>query len=326
MVNLGEAVNDFLIYLDGLRRAKNTIKSYNFDLKDFINFVVEHKNTLEIEDLTLKRLTLSYLDSLKFYNNKKNKNEYAISSLNRKRSCIRKFSKFLYIREYTTENVEKQIETIKNNKKASIDILDTEEISEVYTYFNNLIKNSPTPIKEYKAIRNKFIFNTLIYTALRVSELTSLKWTNIDLVKNNIFVEEGKGNKQRIIPINPEYKTDIQNYKDYLTNFHKNDNSIFKGYVFPRNERNTNINITTKTIRCIVKDTVHEAGIKGKHISPHSLRHTFASHSLLNNMSIPSLANILGHSQNSITLNIYSHVINEEQKQTEMSKLSYRTL
>ncbi len=322
MVNLEESVNDFLIYLDGLRRSKNTIKSYGSDLKDFINFVLKHKNTLKLEDLALKRITLSYLDSLKVYNNN---NEYAISSLNRKRICIRKFSKFLYIREYTTENVAKQIELIKNNKKASIDILDTKEISEVYTYFNNLIKNSPTPIKEYKAIRNKFIFNTLIYTALRVSELTELKWTNIDLVKNNIFVEKGKGNKQRIIPINPEYKIDIKNYQDYLIHFHKNDHSIFEGYVFPRNERNINIHITTKTIRYIVKNTVCQAGIIGKHISPHSLRHTFASHSLLNNMSIPSLANILGHSQNSITLNIYSHVINEQQKQTEMSKLSYRT-
>lgn len=319
MVRLKEALEDFLIYLEGIRMSENTVKNYNSDLSAFISFIEEKRDTCDIDEKDLKRMSFNYLDTLRYYNGGK---EYSISTLNRKRISMRKFIFFLYRREYIEDNFGKQIEVIKKNKSATKDILDENELKAMNDMLKADIDNAKDNMSQYRAYRNRFIMLSFIYTGVRVSELITIKWSNIDFANNLILIEKGKGNKQRTIPINPEYKKEIILYKEKIAEIFQGNSSIFNCYIFFRDERNVKISLTTKTVRTITSEIFGRLSVN-KHISPHSLRHTFASHSIKGQMSITTLAGILGHAKTSITLDTYSHIINEQQKQEEMSKLNY---
>lgn len=320
MIRLSDALEDFLIYLEGIRMSENTIKSYRSDLTAFITFVTNKRSTSNIEETDLKRICFNYLDTLRYYNKVE---EYSIPTLNRKRIAMRKFIYFLHKREYISDNFGKQIEVIKYNKPATKDVLDDHELQIVDELLKSDIDNVKDTMAKYRAYRNRFIILTFIYTGIRVSELINLKWSNIDYTNNTILIEKGKGNKPRTVPINPEYKPEIIQYKELLSTIFSGNNNLFDCFIFFRDERNVKISITTKTVRKIIGDIFSRLTTIKKHISPHNLRHTFASHSIKGKMSITTLAGILGHAKTSITLDTYSHIINEQQKQDEMGKLTY---
>ncbi|MCU5283298.1 tyrosine-type recombinase/integrase [Bacillus cereus] len=321
--NIERSIEDFLLYLEGLRYAPNTIKSYRFDLEGFFTFAIPHNKSMDFEFKRLEQLLLLYINSLRVYNNT---SEYEISTLNRKRACFRKYIKFLNKWEYISSDFSHKIESMKNKKNPNKDILNHEEVAKVQYYLDS-IQTSPwlTPKKQEKYIRNRFIFYTLLYSGLRVSELTNLRWKHFNITEGIIIVDEGKGNKNRTIPIHEELVQEYDTYKSSLLSMYGKEHPILTGYLFPRNEKHPDISLTTKTIRLIIRTIVKESSIVDKHISPHNLRHTFASYSVLNNISIPVLSSILGHSKKSITMDIYAHVIDDKQKENELKKLSFRS-
>lgn len=318
-INYEEAVDDFLMSYKGLRKSELTISSYGFDLRLFMEFIEENKGTTTLDEATFRRMTLLYLDTLHVYG--EDGKEYKVSSLNRKRIAIRRFVSFLAKRDYIHRDFTSSIEMVKNNNKPEKAVLEDNEVSKCIKVLEKKNKKARTKHKEFTSIRNLFIFITFIYTGVRVNELVNIKWSDFDFEKNNIRIRKGKGNKERVIPINTELLEELEVYKSYLSNIFEN-KDVFSGYLFFRSENTTDTPLSTKTARRVVEDTIKKSKIDKK-ITPHNLRHTFASYGIKNNMSIPVLASILGHSKNSITLDIYAHIINEVQKQEEMDKISF---
>ena len=317
-IDYKEAVEDFLMSYKGLRKSELTIVSYGFDLKLFMEYIKENKGTTILDEATFRRITLLYLDTLQEYGDG---NEYKTTSLNRKRIAIRRFVSFLAKRDYIQRDFTPSIEMVKSNYKAEKEVLEDNEVTKCIKVLEKKNKKARTKHKEFTSIRNLFIFITFIYTGVRVNELVNIKWSDFDFEKNNIKIRKGKGNKERIIPINSELLEELEFYKSYLGKIFK-DIDVFSGYLFFRNEFTTDTALSTKTARRVVQETISKSKIE-KSITPHNLRHTFASYGIKNNMSIPVLASILGHSKNSITLDVYAHIINENQKQEEMDKISF---
>lgn len=325
MVEIDKAIDHFENYLKNLRKSKRTIKNYKLDLLDFQKYLLGEKGKTILQEKDFKRVCLSYIDSLNTYEDVDEVKEYAPSSLNRKRTSMRMFIRFLKERDYISEDFRSQIHSIRKRKHIP-DILTVAEIEEVDKLLNKEISEANTKHLLYIKMRNKLMFYLFLYLGVRVSELLKLKWEHIDFLKDEILIEAGKGDKPRVIPLKPELKLLIYSYKDVvqsISNDGRDYSGGFKGYIFYSNIRNKDISLNPKTAERVIKDLVKNAGIE-KNITPHSLRHTMASHGIQSKMNIAVLASILGHSTPVITLDIYTHVISEEQRKEEMKKLSYR--
>ena len=294
------------------RKSKNTILSYNTCLNDFLSFI---KDTYEGE-FELKDATMDYIDSLS--------GELKVGSINTKRSGIRSFISFLYERDYIKEDFSHYIKNLKNNRK-QIDILEPEEIKLLINYLTDELKKAKG-YNIYPKARNLTLIIFMLYTATRRGEVVNVKFSDIDFINNEIRIL-GKGNKERIVPLRQEVKDSLYNFRDIIEKLHNADYNVKSDYVF-RSERvnpQTGLKDTPMTARNvlkIVKSSCKKAGIE-KNITAHSLRHIFASYAIQSNVNLRALSDILGHSNTSTTLDIYSHVISNELKKQEMNKLEY---
>jgi integrase/recombinase XerD len=140
----------------------------------------------------------------------------------------------------------------------------------------------------------------LYSSGLRVSELVNLKVNDINLNENIGWVRKGKGNKDRLFAVSPQLVSDI---KDYLKDRGNN-------YIFSKDKP-----LTTRNIQKIIKATKTRAGINKK-VTPHTLRHSFATHLLENGTDIRIIQALLGHS-NLNTTQIYAHVSSEQIKKVQ---------
>lgn len=326
MIELTIAMSKYEKYLKNLRKADLTIKNYKLDLVDFFDYVLQEEGSTIIKKDKFKELSLSYVDNLNTYEVNGKEEEYQTSSLNRKRTSLRMFIKYLKDRDYIAENFSGQIESIKRRGSTTKEVLTPEEILKVEELINEEISTSKTKHSIYIKMRNKLIFFMFIYTGVRVSELLMIKWENIDFLNEKIFIEFGKGDKPRTIPLKQELKVLLYSHKEIIESISTPDKDYtnhFKGYLFYTNIRNKDITLTSKTIERIIKGIMKQLQIE-KAISPHSLRHTMASYGIHNKMNLAVLSSILGHASPSITLNIYTHEISEEQRKEEMKKLSFR--
>ena len=155
--------------------------------------------------------------------------------------------------------------------------------------------------------RNIAMLETLYATGMRISELVNLKISNIDFNEYTIRVY-GKGNKERIVPINEKSHDTLENYINNYRNFLLKSKS--SEYVFINN---LGSRISRQGFFKILKKICDEAGIK-KTVSPHTLRHSFATHLLNNGADIRVIQELLGHS-NLTTTQIYSHLANSKLKE-----------
>jgi site-specific recombinase XerD len=150
--------------------------------------------------------------------------------------------------------------------------------------------------------RDKLLIGLMYATGLRVSEVSKLEWRSVDFDRNLIWVRDGKGCKDRIVCLPKSYKKLL---------FYQAELAGFKGYLFPGSSRATSNGpgsryISPRTVQRIVRTTVEGAGI-AKRITPHSLRHAFATHLLENGTDIRFIQKLLGH-KNLETTTIYTHV------------------
>lgn len=274
-------ISKYIDYLKYERKlSNNTIMSYQNDLNDLYIFFKE--------DL----INVTYKDMVKYINSMSNLNARSIAH---HISVLKSFYSFLVMNEDIKLN---PLENVKSPKLAQKlpKYLTIEEI-------NNLLNiNLNTPY-DY---RNKAMFELLYATGLRISELINLEFANID-IDNSILRVVGKGSKERMVPFNEKSS---QYLKLYIDNYR---NIILKGasstYLFISNAKK---NITRQGFFKILKQECKRAGIK-KDVSPHVLRHSFATHLLANGADIRVIQELLGHS-NIATTEIYTHVINEKVK------------
>ncbi|MDD4644186.1 MAG: tyrosine recombinase XerC [Bacilli bacterium] len=275
---------NFLKYLKYERGySKNTIINYENDINEFLSFLDE--NNLNFKTLTYQNIRpyLMKLHDLK----------YERSTISRKISSLRSFYKYL-----SKENI------IKDNPFLLVSLPKKDKKLPSFLYYNELedlfdIPDMNTPLGQ----RNRLIIELLYATGIRVGELVNIKLDDIDLY-NRIIRITGKGNKMRDI-IFSDYCKKIMNIylNDGYLKLLKNKKS---DYLILNNHGDQ---ITTRAIRYILNNIIKNTSLK-KHVSPHTLRHTFATHMLEAGADLLTVQELLGHESLSTT-QIYTHITNE---------------
>ncbi|MBQ2946794.1 MAG: site-specific tyrosine recombinase XerD [Bacilli bacterium] len=285
MSKLNDLIDEFLRYLlIDKGYSKNTIESYKRDLDKFLGY---NKN---------KTIDNISNDDLKKYIKYLNDNGLNEKSIARNISSLKSFYKFLVISKYISSNTSDSLylPKIKKNLPSTL----TEE--EIFSLLDiELIDNF--------SYRNKAMFELLYATGLRVSELINLKLQDVDF-SQDIIRTFGKGSKERIIPIGDYAKEYLEKYiYKYRSSMLKKESSE---YIFINNHGKQ---MTRQGFFKIIKKIAREKGIN-KELSPHTLRHSFASHLLKYGADLRTIQELLGHSDISTT-QIYTHITNEELKQ-----------
>lgn len=264
----------------------NTIEAYCADLEKFSGYMVSAHPSLLPADVKLAHLQefIKVLASL----------DIEASSQSRILSGIRTFYKYMLLENLIKDDPTQLLDMPKIGRKLP-QVLTQEEIEKMI----NVIDLS-NPLGE----RNKAIIETLYGCGLRVSELTDLKLTNLYPDEGYIIII-GKGNKQRLVPIGPSVVDQIKRYKDHIR-CHLPIKHGHENYLFLNQNGKK---LTRAMIFTIIKRTGSLAGIK-KIISPHTFRHSFATHLVENGADLRAVQDMLGHAFITTT-EIYTHIDRE---------------
>ena len=282
-MNWSDAINDFNDYLKIERGfSVNSISSYKEDISKFNKFIDNSKSPLEVSP-----------DDIKEFLQKISKGMNS-SSQSRIISGLRSFFEFLIFEKYISQNPLRLIESPKISRK----LPDTLSIEEIDLLISNL------DLSKEQGERNLAIIELLYGCGIRVSELVDLKISDLFFNENFIKVT-GKGNKQRLIPIGNITKQNVNNYLQNSRNKIKVV-SAFNDHVF-LNRRGKNL--TRAMIFTIVKNLAKKANFS-KSISPHTFRHSFATHLLENGADLRTIQQLLGH-ESITTTEIYMHLDNK---------------
>ena len=278
--------NTLIKFLDYLKYEKNysnnTIIGYQNHLELFISFIKNKK--------IKKKKNIDY-NTIRSYINYLYEKNYNPKSICNHISSLRSFFKYL-----------KNEEIIKNNPLILIENPKLERKLPKYLYYEDIEKILNTPdTNNDVGIRDALILELLYVTGIRVSELVNIKLSDIDY-KNKKIKITGKGNKQRIVIYGNKCSDLIDKYLCIRPNFLKNNTD----YLILGVKGNK---INDRVIRNIINNLATKAGIKIK-ISPHTFRHTFATHMLNEGADLRSVQELLGH-ENLSTTTIYTHVTNE---------------
>ena len=276
-------LKDYLIYLKIERGlSNNSIKSYSYDIQKLIIHINKYNGKL-----SLKKCDKQFMQEF-IYNISKKINSRSQARL---LSSLKSFFNYLIFEGYNKVSPMELIESPKIVSKLP-DVLSFKEIK---ILINNSEKN-----KDF-GIRNSAIIETLYGSGLRVSELINLKLSDIQYDEKLLLIH-GKGNKQRLVPLGSICELKINNYVDNIRNLKKikkNSNDI----VFLNRNGGK---LSRAMIFNIVKEAQRKSNIK-KNISPHTLRHSFATHLLENGADLRSIQIMMGH-ENITTTEVYTHL------------------
>ena len=278
-----EALNDFSLYLKIERgMSKHTVQNYTLDVQKLIRYLERHK-------IALGPLQITSLQIQEFiYEIAKEMNPRTQSRLI---SGLRSFFDYLIFENYLKSNPLERLEAPKIGRK----LPDTLSVGEI-----DLIVRA-IDLSESNGERNRAIIETLYSCGLRVSELTALKISDLFFEEGFIKVT-GKGDKQRFVPIGPLTQKYINLYKDQVRISMKIE-AAFNDTLF-LNRRGKQL--SRAMIFTIVKTLGEKAEIQKK-ISPHTFRHSFATHLLENGADLRAIQMMLGH-ESITTTEIYMHV------------------
>lgn len=277
-------------YLEFLKYQKNysdyTIKSYETDIMEYFNYInSEGLNYKDIEYSDI-RFYLMYLKDKKDNN----------ASIDRKLSALRGFYKYLVNENILHNNVFSLVNGPKKSKKLPR-YFDYNELEEMF-----LIPDTNTSLGQ----RDLLLLEMLYATGCRVGELVSIKVKNIDFNRRNILIV-GKGNKERYLNYG-EYCEDILN--KYLIDGYISLNKNNSDYLFLNNNGGV---LTERGVRFILDKIIKQTGIN-KNISPHMIRHSFATHLLNEGCDLLTVQKLLGHESIKAT-QIYTHVTTDRLKE-----------
>lgn len=275
-------MKDLEKYLDYLKYNKNysdkTILNYELDLKDYFNF-------LKVECLDYKDIT--YNDLMPLFEHFET-NKLTNKSIRRHISSIKGFYKYLVNNEIVNSNPFIYVNLPKKEQKLPRYLT----LSEMLSIFDKM------EIKTNYDLRDRLILELMYATGVRVSEVINIKVYDIDFYNNSIKVL-GKGSKERIVYYNEVVRDLLSKYMSIYDSLNKKNLE----YLFLNQKGDK---LTTKGISYIINQVIKKISFN-KHITPHMLRHTFATHLLNNGCSVTTVQELLGHSSIGTT-GIYTHV------------------
>lgn len=277
-------INDFKYYLQVEKSlSENSVISYESDIHKLMSFIEMFYPAKKPSDVTLQNLQefLKYISDFHFTE----------TTQSRIISGIKHFYKFLILENYIQTSPAELLETPRVKRKLPV-FLSVEEIDLMLSFIDR-----STPEGE----RNLAMLETMYSCGLRVSELISLKLSDLHI--NDGFISViGKGDKQRLIPIGKSALRLIDNYLTHHRNHIKikknNEDMIFLS------KRGTPI--TRQMVFYVIKDLAEKAGIK-KPLSPHTFRHSFATHLVEGGADLRAVQEMLGH-ESITTTEIYTHL------------------
>lgn len=260
--------------------AANTVSSYDDDVRKLLRYVADERKSLE--EITEDDLH-TFLAAL---------HDVGIQPRSQARiiSGIRSFFHFLKMEKIITKNPASLIEHPKIGRQLP-DVLTVEEIDAM---------EAAIDVSTYEGCRNRAIIETMYSCGLRVSELVGLKMSNVYLDEEYIIVE-GKGSKQRLVPISKTAAGEIVNYLERRSELCVKREASDILFLNRRGGA-----LSRVMVFYIVRDLCEACGIK-KRISPHSLRHSFATHLLEGGANLRAIQQMLGH-ESITTTEIYVHI------------------
>jgi len=323
MMEESTIIRKFLDYLKFEKRfSEHTAKCYGADLSQFGEFLIstsgaghqpadepislaQHQAgpatavatqaTLKVDQLLLSTQTDTVRAYLAFLNEK----QYSKATIARKLATLRSFYKFLVKRTQVSSNPVVAVRTPKQEKKLPR-FLEYEEVKKLL--------DTP-PVSSWLGARDRAILETLYSTGIRVSELVALNMDDIDFLGEVVHIR-GKGKKERIAPIGSSALQVIQHYMEFR-NKRAQSNSNFDSKVLFVNKHGRRL--STRSVRRKMDKYLKMAGLDPA-ISPHTLRHSFATHMLNNGADLRSVQELLGH-QSLSTTQIYTHLTTSKLKE-----------
>ena len=312
-------ISEFISYLQYEKHfSEHTAKCYGADLAQFCGFMLGKSDgeslsgssgfdtssgsggtaTAVQTEASQMLLTLD-TDSVRRYLGWMSEKSYSKSTMARKIATLRSFYKFLVKRNYVKSNPCLAVRTPKQEKRLP-KFLDYQQVQKLLS----------TPgTGSWLAARDRAILETLYSTGLRVSELVNLNMDDVDFLGEVVHVR-GKGKKERIAPVGTSSLQSIQCYIEYR-NKRSASNSNFDSKVLFVNKHGRRL--STRSVRRKMDKYLLMAGLDPA-ISPHTLRHSFATHMLNNGADLRSVQELLGH-QSLSTTQIYTHLTTSKLKE-----------
>jgi len=309
-------IHEFLDYLNFEKHfSEHTAKCYNADLVQFCQYLSgEHGHSSEDwsansrsagsvatqTETNIEQLLLSITtDSVRAYMAGLNEKQYSKSTTARKLATLRSFYKFLVKRGHLSANPVMAVRTPKQDKKLPKFL--------EYDQVKKLLETPPTD--NWLGARDRAIMETLYSTGVRVSELVALNIEDVDFLGEVMHVR-GKGKKERLTPIGSSALQAIQHYMEFR-NKRAQGNGNFDSKVLFVNKHGKRL--STRSVRRKMDKYLKIAGLDPT-ISPHTLRHSFATHMLNNGADLRSVQELLGH-QSLSTTQIYTHLTTKKLKE-----------
>lgn len=302
-------IREFEVYLSSIKLySENTKNSYIKDINKFREYLIENFGIdfLKAEGNHLQ----NYVQELRLKN-------FKSSSINRKISALRKFYRFLYKKKVIKNDPSIILKTLKKEKRLP-SFFPEKDISELL----ELIKKKYESTNDFFDLRDMLIFELLVGSGLRVSELINLTYSSVNTIGKVIRVY-GKGGKFRIVPLSETFLKYFfiykKEYEKTLENFENNNKG--KSYELIKRIKDNNFIFINKNFRKITRGGIFyilrkkyfEIGLNKGDIFPHKLRHTFATILLQNGADIRFIQKLLGHSSLAST-EVYTHLDLERKK------------
>jgi site-specific recombinase XerD len=272
-----ETYEMFLEYATAKGRSELTIASYRQDARTFLNFLAEKRMGKNVEDIDLRtiRLYTVWLRAKKF----------SLASINHKLDSMGSFFKFLENEDMIQKNIMKRVERPKIPKRLPVFLTEDERNRLLY-----VVEHS----KNKHRLRDVALIKISLYLGLRRSEVIALNWQDIDFKTSTLKIIQGKGKKDRVLPMNSELRESLWEYlQSRLPLSHP---ALFTNRYHNRIKQNN--------ISRILNNYTRQAGID-KHVTTHLLRHTCATN-LAERTDLITVKELLGHDSLETT-QIYSH-------------------
>ncbi len=288
-MSIQDYIERFIDYLNSQRGySQNTARSYRADLEHFFNYLKKKNNTGEVNLRLIDfHMIRAYLGGL-FKGYKK-------TTISRRLSALRTFFLYLEKNNLNEGNPAAEISAPKQGKY----IPGYLNIDDMF-----MLLDSHEPLKNNE-VRNQAILELLYSCGLRVSELTGLNLSDIDF-KERLVRIIGKGNKERIVPVGKKALNAIEKYLEQSQMTRKKAGNSTKSFMNPLFLNKNGGRLSSRSVSSIIKDFVRKYNL-ADNITPHSFRHTYATHMLDGGADLRSVQELLGHASLSTTQR-YTHV------------------